>query len=110
MAVLSKNEQEFFLDLFIRNGRVLDFSRKDFDKFARGSVGSSIMIDGQSMGKSLEKYVDSESAENVTELMFDLFDYYETHYLKKIRIEKRKNYMNDAKKSLGKEGIIQTIY
>ena len=35
------------------------------------------------MGKSLEKYVDSESAENVTELMFDLFDYYETHYLKK---------------------------
>lgn len=83
MAVLSKNEQAFFLDLFIENGRVLGFSRKDLDKFARASVGSSIMMDGQPMGKSLEKYADSESAENVTELMFDLFDYYETHCLEK---------------------------
>ena len=88
--MISKTEISYFLSLFIRNGYVLDFSTNSFDIFTTSSIEIPLCEKYElSKGKSLSAFCNDDSPEKVQKLLFDLLDYYETHY--KYRISEEKN-------------------
>ena len=79
--MLSKIEISYFLKLFIRQGYVLDFSTNSFDIFTTSSIEIPLCEKYElPKGKSLSAFCTEDSPEKVQKLLFDLLDYYETHY------------------------------
>lgn len=78
MEKLTNTEIGSFLNLFIRNGYVLNFSTNDFDVFTLNSNGIALCDKYKaSKGKSLTAYINEASYEDKFKLIFYLFDYYE---------------------------------
>ena len=76
--MLSKIEIGAFLNLYNRNGYVLDFSTSSFDAFTMESVGVPLCQNYQlSKGKSLIAYCRDADDEDVFKLLADLLEYYE---------------------------------
>ena len=80
--MISQVEKNGFLNLFNRNGYVLNFSTIDFDNFTLASIGIALCAKyGLSKGKSLTKYVNNENDSiKVIKLFKDLIDYYEMNF------------------------------
>lgn len=82
--MLSKIERGVFVDLFNRNGYVLDFTTAGFDSFTLASVGVALCEQyKQSKGKSLISFVQNGDDALVDRLLLDLLVYYEARYLAK---------------------------
>jgi hypothetical protein len=76
-GVISKEDEGIFLELFIRNGYVINFSTNDFDVFTTKSIGTALCEKyKKSKGKSLVAFLNSASDLDRTKLLRDLFDYY----------------------------------
>ncbi len=85
MGKISNIEKGAFLNLFNRNGFVLDFSTIDFDSFTLESVGIALCNKYQmSKGKSLQSYLKDASEEDVIKLLSDLLLHYELYFQKEI--------------------------
>lgn len=84
MAILTQIEKGAFLNLFIRDGYVLNFSTNSFDIFTLESVGVQLCSHyGLSKGKSLTKYIIEDASEKeAVKLLKDLLDYYTENYKK----------------------------
>lgn len=79
---MENTEKGLFLNLFNRNGQVLDFSIADFDAFTMQSIGVGLCAKyKQSKGKSLNAFIYDSSNDLSTKLLLDLLDYYETRYI-----------------------------
>ena len=86
MIKLTQIEKNFFIDLFNRNGYVLDFSTPKFDIFTKQSIGVPLCETyGVSKGKSLEAYINEDYTGKSIILLKDLLDYYEINYDDEIR-------------------------
>ena len=80
--MLSKMERGVFVDLFNRNGYVLDFTTAGFDSFTLASVGVALCEQyKQSKGKSLISFVQNGDDALVDKLLFDLLAYYEAGFM-----------------------------
>ena len=92
MDNISKLEEGIFLQLFIRDGYVLDFSNNEFDLFTTTSIGEPLQTKyGTSKGKSLVLYLSKANDANRTKLLLDMFHYYEDNRA----WEFEKNYEDD---------------
>lgn len=75
---LNDNEVSMLLQLYNRQGYVLNFLTPDFDRFTNHVVGISLCKRyGLSKGKSLEKFVYDGTEEEVIKLFNALMEYYE---------------------------------
>lgn len=80
---LSPIEMKLFVNLFNRNGYVLNFTTSDFNCFTYQSIGKLLcVVHGQSKGKSLSAYINDESVlqSDKEKPLFDLLEYYERTY------------------------------
>lgn len=93
-----------FLNLFVRNGDVLDFTKPNFDVFTMNSVGVALCQKYKlSKGKSLIQFTNDADDGQVLKLFSDLIDYYETSY----RQYKTETHDKDF---FGEEGTYKNIY
>ena len=75
---ISENDISDFLQLYNRDGYVLNFSTASFDSFTTKSVGLALCSHyGKSKGKSLSEFVYEANEADTIKLLCDLFDYYE---------------------------------
>lgn len=74
-------EKAAFLQLFNRDGYVLDFSTFDFDAFTMNSIGVALCHKyNLSKGKSLMQFINEASDSDCYKLLSDLLRYYESEY------------------------------
>ena len=81
-------EKYTFLDLFIDNGYVLDFSTDGFDAFTYKSIGIPLCAKYHlSKGKSLTQFVNDASDDSVIKIFGDLLQYFDAKYRKGSKLE-----------------------
>lgn len=96
MRNLNYKEKRQFLSLFVRDGYVLDFNTADFDIFTMKTIGLSLCSYYRcSKGKSLTKYVNDASEDDVIKLLFALYDYYEERYEGEYNENKEEDYFDN---------------
>ena len=79
--MLTKIEMGGFAKLFVRGGYVLNFTTADFDTFTMESIGIQLCNHYKmSKGKSLLAFIAESDPETATQLLLDLFEYYEFHF------------------------------
>lgn len=78
-----------FINLFVRNGYVLDFSTDNFNKFTKSIIGIELCtIYRSSKGKSLIQFLHEGKDEDIKAIITKLFEYYENDtFYDKERIE-----------------------
>lgn len=80
-SMLTKIEMGGFAKLFVRGGYVLNFTTADFDTFTMESIGIQLCNHYKmSKGKSLLAFIAESDPETATQLLLDLFEYYEFHF------------------------------
>lgn len=83
---ITDTEIKLFVNLFNRDGWVLDFSKSSLNAFTKESVGIPICTHYQlSKGKSLVAYLNEAPKQDATKLLIDMFEYYELYYYKEIK-------------------------
>lgn len=81
MASLSQRELGEFIELFCREGYVLNFTTAEFDAFTMQSVGVAVCARYKvSKARSFISYLESASNSEKTKLILDLFKYYEDEF------------------------------
>lgn len=81
MNGLAKTDIVTFLNLFNRNGYVLNFSTRDFDEFTINSIGTPLCSKYElSKGESLKAYLYEAPNDKVIQILDDLLRYYENNY------------------------------
>lgn len=91
--IISKKDEGLFLQLFTRDGYVLNFTTNEFDVFTTNSIGVALCaMYRMSKGKSLVAYLSKASDEDRTKLLTDLFAYYEEN----MEYEFNEDYKDDS--------------
>lgn len=97
-------EINIFLDLYCRDGWVLDFSTENFDAFTTKSIGIPLCKRYKiSKGKSLKAYSKDASEPELFKLFADLFEYYERIYKAKNEDKQFEKQYENCKKIIARE-------
>ena len=84
-----------FINLFVRNGYVLNFSTAEFNKFTKEIIGIELCsIYRISKGKSLVQFLHEGKDEDIKALLVKLFEHYENDKLYENERQKDSHYSN----------------
>ena len=84
-----------FINLFVRNGYVLNFSTAEFNKFTKNIVGIELCsVYRISKGKSLVQFLHEGTDEEIKLLLVKLFEHYEKDSFYENERKKDSNYSN----------------
>ncbi|RLK62516.1 hypothetical protein D3H64_09360, partial [Atopobacter sp. AH10] len=83
--MINQLEKQYFVDLFIREGYVLNFSTRSFNNFTTNSVGVPLCeAYGLSKGKSLIAFINEKDNDVVVKLLGDLLEDYSVRFRSEI--------------------------
>lgn len=102
-----------FINLFVRNGYVLNFTTDEFNKFTKSIVGIELCsIYRNSKGKSLVQFLHEAKEEDIIKLLIKLFEYYENDSFYENERQKDSHYSNQykiCKRIIGKFNSSNTV-
>ena len=116
LRTIDENEISPFINLFARNGSVLNFSSEEFRKFTKNVIGFELCsIYRNSKEKSFVQFLHEGKEEDVKTLLVRLLDYYENEDVFMKERQHDSHYLNEykiCKRIIGKfnssENVIET--